>query len=216
MFQIKICGVHSVEDARVVEECGADAVGLNFYPPSPRCVDEQVARDICAAIPSRISKVGVFVNEPVAAIRRRVHELTLDYVQLHGDEPAETVVALRPIPVIRAIRWDGAISSIEQYMMQCRQLEVHLAAILLDALHPQKYGGTGRTIEWTDVHYIRDRLTSVPLILAGGLKPSNVASAIVAVNPAAVDVASGVEGDSGRKDQSKVAAFVRAARSAFS
>ena len=216
MFQIKICGVHSVEDARVVEECGADAVGLNFYPPSPRCVDEQVAQDICAAIPSRISKVGVFVNEPVAAIRRRVHELTLDYVQLHGDEPAETVVALRPILVIQAIRWDGATSSIEQYLVQCQQLGVHPAAILLDALHPQKYGGTGKTIKWTNVHHVRDRLGSVPLILAGGLDPSNVATAIATVKPAAVDVASGVEGEPGCKDQSKVLAFVRAARSAFS
>jgi phosphoribosylanthranilate isomerase len=201
--RVKICGVTSVEDALLAVDSGADLIGLNFYPPSPRYVPLTTAQTIRAAIPEHIWCVGVFVNAERAQIADLQTQLGLQAVQFHGDEssadvqhwPCLTIKALR-VPV------DGPLPDWQQFPVDY---------LLLDTHKPGRYGGTGQRFAW-------ERLTALPedcrnrLILAGGLTPANVAEAVHAVRPWAVDVASGVESAPGRKDPDKVRAFITNAK----
>jgi phosphoribosylanthranilate isomerase len=213
MFQIKICGITSVDDAVMVTRAGADAIGLNFYAKSPRCVTTETARQIARAVPSSVTKVGLFVNATVDEVWRTFDDLKLDVIQLHGDEPPEFIHQLAPRPVMRAFRLGpGGLDSVFMYLDRCRDRPAYA---LLDALSVGVYGGTGVTVDWTIAREYAQKLGSPALVLAGGLVPANVAEAIQAVRPSAVDVASGVESSPGRKDPVAVAAFVQAARAAF-
>jgi len=219
MFRIKICGITNVEDARAAAGAGADAVGLNFYAPSPRYVDLELARKIVASLPRGIIKVGLFVNADVDEVIRRFDELGLDLIQLHGDEPPRYLGQLGGRPVMRAFR-PGAegLEPVGRYLTDCRQLGCAPRLVLIDALVSGEYGGTGRVADWQLLKTYRagpETDWRPPLVLAGGLTPGNVAEAIHAVRPAAVDTASGVELQRGRKDRAAVEAFVRAARAAF-
>lgn len=244
MFKTKICGITSVEDAKTVVQAGADAIGLNFYARSPRCISPQVAREIVAAIARKTTtpitpyssggkageivaimaretvKVGLFVDTPAIEICQIFDELGLDLIQLHGDQPPEFLPQLGHRPVMRAFRIgaDG-LRPVTEYLDRCRQLRQQLRFVMVDALVPGTLGGTGTMADWMAARQYSYH-TSVPLlVLAGGLTPENVAAAIRAVRPAAVDVASGVEsrpeGMSPRKDPLAVATFVEAARAAF-
>lgn len=198
MTRVKICGIRTEQAARAAVEAGADAVGFVFYPQSPRFVEPHTAARLARLLPPFVLRVGVFVNAPVEAVRRIAEQVGLDLVQLHGDEPPE-VCARMPRRVIKAVRVDGP-----QALERARHYPA--CAVLLDAYAPDRYGGTGRSFDWSLARGL-DR----PVILSGGLTPDNVAQAVRQVRPYAVDVSSGVE-TSGDKDPQKVAAFVRAVR----
>ena len=217
MFRIKICGLTSTEDARMVSAAGADAIGLNFYSPSPRSLSVDTALQLVDAVPDSVARVGLFVNATDDEVCRAFDHLRLDFIQLHGDEPPEYLLALGGRPVIRAFRLGpGGLAPILEYRAACALPEVNLQAVLIDAYNPHFYGGTGDTADWEGLAAERTRLQDLPLILAGGLSDTNVADAIFKVRPDAVDTASGVEQATGHKDANRVRAFVQAAQQAFS
>ncbi len=201
MVAVKVCGVTSVDDAKMCVEAGADSIGLNFLAGSSRFVATDMARAIVAALPARIVTVGVFVDasyEDVVALQASVG---FRCVQLHGDEPPELLARFLP-HAYKAIRVRSR-ASIEE---AARYPGEH---ILLDAFVPGAAGGTGSTFDWTlaaEVAKVRH------VTLAGGLTPDNVQAAVRAVSPFCVDVASGVELAPGRKDPAKVRAFVSLAK----
>lgn len=216
MFRVKICGITSLSDAVAASSAGADALGLNFYPASPRYIAPEAAAKISAALPAHVTRVGLFVNESPGTIAELRSAVGLDMVQLHGDESPEVVAALSGVPVIKAFRAaSDDFPRIEAFVQGCLDLEAPLAAILIDACVPGAYGGTGQKADWNLASRLRQLLAPLPLILAGGLVPENVADAIAAVQPHGVDTASGVEASPGVKDAARVARFVTAARDAL-
>jgi phosphoribosylanthranilate isomerase len=206
--QVKICGITSTEDALVAAEAGADLLGLVFYPPSPRYVTLDSARQIAAAVrrtASLVRLVGVFVDVEPSSIRNVMAGCGLDYAQLHGTESPEVVAALTVggLRVIKAfrVRSTSSLSEIQNY---------GATAYLLDAYVRGQPGGTGHTFNWC----LAQRAKAYgPVLLAGGLTSDNVAQAIAAVGPWGVDVSSGVEASPGRKDADKVRRFVAAVKS---
>ncbi len=217
MFQIKICGVTCPADAALAAESGADAIGLNFYAPSPRSVDSATAQSIVSQLPAALAKVGVFVNTPTNTIRSLAEELDLDWVQLHGDEPPDSLVELGDLKIIRAYRLGAnGWHDLEQYLGRSQQLGRLPDALLIDAHVDGQYGGSGESVDWPVLAPPRPWAFDLPVILAGGLHPANVAMAIQQAAPDAVDTASGVESSPGVKDKAKVTEFAAAARGAFS
>ncbi len=213
MFRIKICGITNASDAQIVVQAGADAVGLNFYPASPRFIIRSTARHICRVLPTEIVKVGVFVNAEAKEVCQTFEELHLDLIQLHGDETAEFIAQLGNRPVMRAFRLGPkGLRPIFAYLEDCKQLGCVPKLVLFDAISKEAYGGTGETADWSVCRQYLSHEGFPPLVLAGGLTQSNVAQAIDRVRPAAVDTASGVESSPGRKDPAAVIAFVQAAQ----
>ena len=205
---IKMCGITSLEDGQLVAGAGADAVGFVFWPLSPRRVDVERAAAISRVLPPFVLRVGVFVNAPRELMARTADAVGLDLLQLHGDEPPEALDglprrALKAVRVGRGFRADDAL----RYADRAAGLLVD-TRLSGDTAAP---GGTGVPFDWSLVRGLRERVPF--LMLAGGLSPENVASAIEAVGPDAVDVASGVEAVPGRKDAARVRAFVEAVRS---
>jgi phosphoribosylanthranilate isomerase len=216
MFHTKICGITNVDDAWAVAQAGADALGVNFYSRSKRYVSAELARDILAAIPAEIVKVGLFVNSPPSDVCRLFDELTLDLIQLHGDEPPEFLLQLGGRPIMRAFRiGPEGLRPVIDYLHRCRELGASPVLTLLDSAVQGAYGGTGETLDWSLARQYVLMSDLPPLVLAGGLTPQNVAEAIRIVRPTAVDVASGVESRPDRKDHATVNAFVRAAQNAL-
>jgi phosphoribosylanthranilate isomerase len=203
--RVKICGVTRVEDARLAWAAGADALGLNFYSRSPRCVTVETAALLARTRPALGSVVGVFVNESPDIIRDRVRECGLTAVQLHGDEPPEACSGYG-VPVIKALRVRGP-EDVERARTYVGAGDV--AALLLDGAAPG-YGGGGVGFDWSLVARLAD--AGVPVLVAGGLNPANVQEAVRATRPYGVDVASGVEVSPGIKNADAVRAFVRAAK----
>jgi phosphoribosylanthranilate isomerase len=201
---IKVCGITNIEDALVAVEAGANALGFNFYRRSPRYIEPTEARNIIRQLPSSVMSVGVFVNESEPDdVRRIIDEAGLTGAQLHGDESPEYCRALSDRFTIKALRVTG------DFLAQHAK-DYETDAILLDAYARDARGGTGRTVDWELAKRVR---AIVPrLFLAGGLAPGNVAEAIAAVGPFAVDACSGLESAPGRKDSELVRAFVNAAR----
>jgi phosphoribosylanthranilate isomerase len=193
--KLKVCGITSIEDARAAIECGAEYLGFNFYPKSPRYISPQSAQAIIEQLLDEIISVGVFVNE--AAPEDVVEILATSrtkMAQLHGDESPDYCRRVGAERVIKALRIDADFNP-------RRVLDYPAAAVLLDAYDAKLYGGTGKTANW-EVAREAAKLTKV--FLAGGLSPDNVAEAIRAVEPFAVDVNSGVERAPGRKDADKL------------
>jgi phosphoribosylanthranilate isomerase len=218
MFRIKICGITNPADAQAAASAGADAVGLDFYSNSKRFIEHETARQISAALPTGVMRVGIFVNQSVGEIQKAIERVGFDCIQLHGDEPPAFLSKLPTgLKVIRAVRYgrDG-LRRINTYFDECRELGRVPDAILLDSDASGEFGGTGRAADWRRIAAERDVLGMTPVILAGGLTPDNVAEGIRLVRPTAVDVASGVESAAGKKDHAKMHAFVAAARVAFS
>jgi phosphoribosylanthranilate isomerase len=208
--RVKICGVTYPADAEAAGRAGADALGLNFFPPSPRFVSDAQALAIVRAAPPFVALVGVFANETPERFAARVTSLGLHAVQLHGDllDPAALGV---PLIAAVAVCDAGSLAETAHYLERCRQAGRLPAALLVDAHVAGLYGGTGRTAPW---ELLADFRPGVPVILAGGLSADNVAEAIRRVRPYAVDVASGVESSAGRKDAEKIRRFVDAVRAA--
>jgi phosphoribosylanthranilate isomerase len=206
---VKICGITSAEDARLAVEAGADALGFVFWPMSPRKVDPARAAAIARELPPFVLRVGVFVDMPRAEMVRIADTVGLDLLQLHGDEPPEALAGL-PRRAIKAVRVGRGFAADE-----ATRYAGCAAGLLVDTRMPgetQLPGGTGVPFDWSLVKGLAERVPF--LVLAGGLGPANVADAVRAVAPHAVDVSSGVETLPGRKDPAKVRAFVEAARAA--
>jgi len=202
MVRVKICGVTNARDARLAARLGADAIGFNLYRGSPRFVKPARIKAIVAALPPFVTTVGVFVNESPDTVTEICRACDLDAAQLHGDESPATVDAVRGVRRIKAIRVAGP-----RNVAQCGRYQVE--AFLLDAYVPDQHGGTGCTFNW---ELVRDAAQYGPVILAGGLTPENVSDAIRIAAPYAVDVASGVESEPGKKDKERMTTFIRAAR----
>lgn len=203
-MEVKICGLTTVDDAVRCVEAGADAIGLNFWPRSPRKTNVASAKAIVEAVGDRVQTVAVFVDFSVAQIGEILAETGIEWAQLHGDETPEQVGQLLPAAYKAIGVKDGsAVEVARTYPGE------HL---LLDASVPGLPGGTGRTFNWAIASEVaRER----KLTLAGGLNPKNVAAAIGAAQPFRVDVASGVESEPGRKDPELVRAFIEAAKTSF-
>jgi phosphoribosylanthranilate isomerase len=199
MVKIKICGITNLEDALLAAALGADALGFIFYPKSPRKVAPEAARQIIAQLPPFVAAVGVFVDEDAAVVRDLAARVGLDWVQLHGEESPDYCRSLGR-RVIKAFRIQDAES--------LRPLAAYrdaAQALLLDTYKKGQVGGTGAVFDW---RLAREAKQYGPIILAGGLTPENVAQAIAAVLPAAVDAASGTEAAPGKKDPEKLRAFI--------
>ena len=217
MFHIKICGITSNGDALLACQAGADAIGLNFYTGSPRYVSPSQAGDIICDLPTDVQKVGVFVNAKASDVCRIFDQLELDAIQLHGDEPPPFLGLLGSRPVIRAFRCrNRGLQPVVDYLNQCAALRCVPQCILTDAYYPGQYGGTGRVFDWTLISEVRQTFHGIEVILAGGLTPSNVATAIATGLPNAVDTASGVESSARVKDPVLIGEFVQNAANAFS
>jgi phosphoribosylanthranilate isomerase len=206
MVRVKICGITNVRDARLAARLGADALGFNFYERSARYVHPERAKAIIAALPPFVTTVGVFVDEEPERVMEIAAMCELDAVQLHGAEPPRVVHAIRGVRRIKALR-----VRVERDIELCRRYRVE--AYLLDALVPGEFGGTGETFNW---ELARAASQFGPIILAGGLTPDNVAEAILTARPYAVDVASGVEAEPGKKDRELMEQFILAAKNAES
>jgi phosphoribosylanthranilate isomerase len=198
--RVKVCGVTRIADAELAISLGVDLIGLNFYPPSPRSLTLESAREIRRAIGSRCEVVGVFVNAPRIRIREHLDELRLDFLQFHGNEN-EDALKDWPVSVIRALRLSGGIAP---PLNACTSADY----LLLDTFDPALFGGTGRTRSLDGLEHID--LSRV--FISGGLSPANVTAA-AALNPYAVDVASGVESAPGVKDAAKLRSFIVNAKS---
>lgn len=206
---IKVCGITSVADARLAVEAGADALGFVFWQMSPRKVDPARAAAIARELPPFVLRVGVFVDMARDDMARIADAVGLDLLQLHGDEPPEALAGL-PRRAIKAVRVGKGFAQDEATRYVGRA-----SGLLVDTRMPgetQLPGGTGLPFDWTLVKGLAERVPF--LVLAGGLGPANVAEAVSAVGPHAVDVSSGVETLPGRKDAAKLRAFFEAARAA--
>ena len=200
---IKVCGITRLSDAVHAVEQGATALGFVLWPRSPRAVSVERAAEIIAELPSLVMTVGVFVNEPIDGIRSAAERARLTAVQLHGDEPPAYADAL-DWPVIRAVSVGEIDRAADAWSAE--------TALLVDNIDPVRRGGTGAAVDWTRAAGVAKTRR---VVLAGGLTPENVATAIRAVHPFGVDVSSGVESAPGVKDLDKVTQFISNARFAF-
>lgn len=205
MAKIKICGITNATDAQLAAKFGADALGFNFYAESPRYISPERARAIIASLPPFICPVGIFVDEPPETIQMVCESCGIYTVQLHGNEPPETVGKLRAFQVIKAIRVQS-----ERDLNQLRRYDVD--GFVLDTYMPNMKGGTGVKFNW---ELAKSVTHTYPVILAGGLTPENVQDAIRTVRPYGVDVCTGVESKPGKKDRERLKKFILLAREAF-
>jgi len=239
LFRIKICGITRPEDAKLAAEFGADAIGLNFVEGSPRCLSPEEAAVVAASVPDGMVRIGVFAGASVDAMHATADLAGLDAIQLHGElwpseavsgsarvpeDPPQRCGELRPLPVIRAVHLEppngtepNRLAEANRWVEAARQAGAAPAMLLVDATVTRETaagsrGGTGRTVDWAGLALASSDL---PLALAGGLHPENVAEAIAASRAVAVDVASGVEQAPGIKDAEKLRLFIREAADAL-
>ena len=203
MVKAKVCGITTPVDALAAASSGADAIGLVFAE-SPRKVSLEEAREIAAALPEGVLKVGVFVNEEPEEVLRIAREVGLDYAQLHGDETPETVTFLREggVKVMKALRVrdEGSLAAMEGYGADL---------VMLDAWSEKARGGTGERFDWALAKSLRGRGN---IVVSGGLSPENVREAISFFEPYGVDASSSLEEAPGKKNEERVRRFVSAAK----
>jgi phosphoribosylanthranilate isomerase len=197
--RVKICGITRVEDGLAASEAGADAVGLVFYPPSPRAVDVEQAVAIRRALPPFVTVVGLFVNADEKTVAHTVERVQLDLLQFHGDETRADCERFAR-PYMKAIRVED-----EADVRDAARGYAGAKALVLDTHDDELWGGSGRTFDWA---LVPDDI-ALPVVLAGGLTPANVADAIVRLRPYAVDVSGGVEKSPGIKDAARIAKFIK-------
>jgi len=199
MTRVKICGITRIEDALAAASAGAHAVGFVFYAKSPRNVTIEAAIELCAALPPFITTVGLFVDADAKAVDTVLSAVPLDLLQFHGEEPAAYCRQFGR-PYLKAARVRPGLDLV-QYAATYESAK----ALLLDAYVPDKAGGTGTTFDWRLI----PRDLPLPIVLSGGLTPSNVSDAVKAIRPWAVDVSSGVEASPGIKDATKISEFIK-------
>lgn len=202
--RVKICGITSVADGLAAARHGADAIGLVFYPPSPRVVALEGARAIAESVPPFVARVAVFVNPAAREVEAVIRACRPDLLQFHGEETADFCRGFG-VPYLRALRVRRGVDLLESLSPYA-----DAAGWLLDAYRQELYGGTGEAFDWDLI----PRGLARPLVLSGGLDAENVGAAIRRVRPWAVDVSSGVEAAKGVKDERRIAAFMEAVRSA--
>jgi phosphoribosylanthranilate isomerase len=202
--RVKICGITSVNDGLAAARHGADAIGLIFYPPSPRLLTLERAREIAVGLPPLVARVAVFVNPAATDVEAVIRACRPDLLQFHGEESADFCRGFG-VPYLRALRVRPGVDLLESLSPFG-----DAAGWLLDAYRQELYGGTGEAFDWDLI----PRGLARPLILSGGLDAENVGAAIRRVRPWAVDVSSGVEAAKGVKDERRIAAFMEAVRSA--
>ena len=208
-LMVKICGITSFEDAAAAVEAGANLLGFNFYPASPRYIEPVRCQEIIVALKERglsASMIGIFVNTPLEQIRMIIQTCDLNLAQLSGDESPEVLDSLEGRGY-KALRVKDAVGL--QTAQQRYPIQPYPPAYLIDAYRPGEYGGTGQTADWS---LAAELSRSVPILLAGGLTSENVAQAVSQVRPWGVDVASGVESAPGIKDHHKMRRFIQQAR----
>ncbi len=203
-IRVKICGITRAEDALAAAEAGVDAIGMVFYPDSPRAVSRDQAADIVASLPPFVTAVGLFVNAEAAAINAVLESVPLDVLQFHGDESAEFCASFCR-PYLKAVRMREGVD-----LVAMAQRYQGARALLLDSWSEHAPGGTGKTFDWNLI----SRDITLPFALAGGLGADNVAAALAKVRPAAIDLSSGVERAPGIKDAAKIREFMAALRAA--
>ena len=201
--RIKICGITRTEDAVAAARAGADCIGLVFFPPSPRFLQLEQAREVAEAAPPFVSTVALFVNPPVEQVRAVLERVRPSMLQFHGEEPPD-FCAQFGVPYVKACRVTPGID-----LLKYLRPFSGAAGWLLDS-HVEEYGGVGESFDWSLVPAERIR----PLVLSGGLTRDNVREAIRRVRPWAVDVSSGVESSRGVKDAARIAAFIAEVRNA--
>jgi len=200
--RVKICGLTREQDVRDAVELGVDAIGLVFYPPSPRAVSPEAGAALAAAVPAFVTLVGLFVDAEPAAVRAVLQQVPLGALQFHGNEAPDYCAAFER-PWIKAVAMRDGIDPLEQ----ARRFS-GAASLLLDTFDPRVAGGTGRRFDWDKVP--PDLAPRV--VLAGGLDADNVADAIACVRPHAVDVSGGVEASKGIKDRTMISEFMQGVR----
>lgn len=200
----KICGLTRLDDLHTAVECGADALGLVFYPPSKRHVDVALAHTLASAAPAFVTVTGLFVNAEAGAVREVLSQVPLGLLQFHGDEDAAYCRQFG-LPYIKAVRVQPGLD-----LLQYASGYPDARGLLLDAFVAGVPGGTGHSFDWS---LIPPQLP-LPLILSGGLDPDTVGDAVRRTRPYAVDVSSGVEASPGIKDAGKIAAFIKGVRDA--
>jgi phosphoribosylanthranilate isomerase len=203
MTKVKICGITNLEDALLSAKFGADALGFNFYAKSPRYIEPEKAREIIDQLPEKILKVGVFVNETLEKVAEISTIASLDAIQLHGEETPEYCGEIKlktNLEIIKAFR-------VSPEFLPEDVMKYKVDAILLDAYNPQEHGGTGETFDWEIAKKVQEIFPK--MYLAGGLNDNNVSNAMNLVKPYAVDVCSGIEASKGKKDEVKLANFLR-------
>jgi phosphoribosylanthranilate isomerase len=205
MTFIKICGITNLDDALAAVDAGADALGFNFYKPSPRYIAPSAAREMVEQVPARMLTVGVFVNEESQTVMSIAHEAGLKAVQLHGDESPDYCRDLASeFYVIKTLAVSDSFDAKQSHAYD-------VDAIMLDTKDSRLHGGTGRVFDWS---VARAASQIVPkLYLAGGLSPENVAEAVAVVQPYAVDACSALEDRPGIKNHERMRAFVETVRS---
>jgi phosphoribosylanthranilate isomerase len=201
--RVKICGITRDEDLRAAVDLGADALGFVFFPPSPRFLEPARAVRLVRQVPPFVTRVGLFVNADVAAVRATLAAVPLDLLQFHGDEDA-AYCAQFGRPYIKAARVRPGLD-----LLEYAAAFADARALLLDAF-VESYGGAGVSFDWSLI----PRRLPLPIILSGGLTPATVGAAVRAIRPEAVDVSSGVETAKGLKDAGKIAEFIAGVRNA--
>lgn len=217
---IKICGLNDPATARAIAELRPDAIGLNFYEKSVRCVTPEVARQIVDDLPDAVQPVGVFVDPTLETVAQTADRCRLKGVQIHSSEPGDCFSKLNEarasLKRIRAFQVGPQdLNSLIKYFDRDRLFSRPVDAFLVDAFSESLFGGTGKIVSWDLLRKEYQKEEWPPLILAGGLRPENVAEAIETVRPWGVDVASGVESAPGVKDVALVERFIDEARRAF-
>jgi phosphoribosylanthranilate isomerase len=205
MTRVKICGIREFEDARDAALLGAHAIGLNFYPNSPRYIEAARAAEIIEKLPPFVTVVGIFVNHPDPQnLEDFALSLGLHAVQLHGNETPDYCSMIQRVKVIKAIRVDSnfRVDTLRSYGS---------GTFLLDACAPDQFGGTGKSFNW-DLVFGANAFGSI--VIAGGLNPENVSQVVTSLHPFGVDVASGVESKPGKKDYEKMRRFIEAVQRA--
>ncbi len=218
MTWIKICGTTSLADANLALAAGADAVGF-VLAPSPRQIQQETAAEIIAALPARIEKIGVLVNESPESVARLAQNVGLTGIQLQGDEPADQLRAYRSAlasrKIIKTLQAQQLLAGGSDYLDRYLRASEFFDAVLLDSGVPGRRGGTGVTFDWNAVLPLVARIKQqMPVIIAGGLTPENIADAVRLFAPWGVDVVSGVESAPGKKDAARLRNFVDAVRRA--
>ena len=210
--RIKICGITNTADAEQAAVLGADAVGLNFYPRSPRYLNPAASFTILRALPAFVEPVALFVEQPFRDVFETLNQLggVRTFQWYGGRRELSDTYPFRHVPAF-PVQDADSLRAITRYLEMCARIGGLPAAVVVDAAVPGQHGGTGRTVPW---HLLADFRPGVPVILAGGLTPDNVAEAVRVVRPDGVDVAGGVEAAPGRKDADKMSRFVEAARAA--
>ena len=206
-MKVKICGITNLADGEEAARLGAWAIGLIHYAESPRRCEPAEAARVGAALRRRCEIVGVFVNPTLEEIDHAVENARLTIVQLNGDEGPSFCTEVARRTGAKVMKATHVSSAADVHAAEAYRTDFHL----FDTRRPESWGGTGETFDW---ELLAERRSAVPMVVAGGLRPENVAAAAVATRPFAVDVASGVEAEPGRKDHRLLAAFFEAARSA--